>query len=58
MEKRHRRVFTPDQKFGMLQDIHSFLTVKEGLAKYQLFYSVNQTWERPATISSLSVVES
>lgn len=30
MDKRIRRVFTPEQKFAMLQDIETFLTVKEG----------------------------
>jgi hypothetical protein len=30
MDKRIRRVFMPEQKFAMLQDIETFPTVKEG----------------------------
>jgi transposase-like protein len=46
MEKRSRRVFTPEQKFAMLQDIETFPTVKAGLEKYQLSHSVYQKWKR------------
>ena len=45
-EKRPRRVFTPEQKFEILKDIETFRTVKEGLEKYQLCYSVYQKWKR------------
>lgn len=50
MEQRHRRVFTPEQKFAMLQDIETFPTVKEGLAKYQLCHSVYQKWKRQLAV--------
>jgi len=45
-EKKVRRVFTPEQKFEILKDIETFRTVKEGLEKYQLHYSVYRTWKR------------
>ena len=45
-EKKARRVFTPEQKFEILKDIQTFKTVKEGLAKYQLQYSVYRKWKR------------
>lgn len=49
-EKRIRRVFTPEQKFTMLQDIETWPTVKEGLVKYQLCHSVHQKWKRPLAV--------
>lgn len=45
-EKKVRRVFTPEQKFEILKDIETFKTVKEGLEKYQLQYSVYRKWKR------------
>lgn len=45
-EKKARRVFTPEQKFEILKDIETFKTVKEGLEKYQLQYSVYRKWKR------------
>lgn len=45
-EKKARRVFTPEQKFEILKDIQTFKTVKEGLEKYQLQYSVYRKWKR------------
>jgi transposase-like protein len=45
-EKKIRRVFTPEQKFEILRDIQTFATVKEGLEKYQLQYSVYRKWKR------------
>jgi transposase-like protein len=50
MEKRSRRVFTPEQKFAILQDIETFPTVKEGLEKYQLCHSVYQKWKRQLAV--------
>ncbi len=41
-----RRVFTPEQKFEILKDIERCETVKEGLAKHQLQYSVSRKWRR------------
>lgn len=46
VETTPRRVFTPEQKFEILQDISTFPTVKAGLAKYQLHHSVYQKWKR------------
>lgn len=45
-ERKVRRVFTPEQKFEILKDIETFRTVKEGLEKYQLQYSVYRKWKR------------
>lgn len=45
-EKKVRRIFTPEQKFEILKDIETSRTVKEGLEKYQLHYSVYRTWKR------------
>lgn len=45
-EKKPRRNFTPEQKYEILQDIHTFRTVKEGCAKYQLHDSVYRKWKR------------
>lgn len=45
-EKKVRRVFTPEQKFEILKDIETFKTVKEGLEKYRLQYSVYRKWKR------------
>jgi len=45
-EKRVRRNFTPEQKFEILKDIGTFKTVKEGLEKYPLQYSVYGKWKR------------
>lgn len=45
-EKRGKRVFTPEQKFEIIKDIETFRTVKEGLEKYQLCYSVYLKWKR------------
>ena len=45
-EKRIRRIFTPEQKFGILKDIEGGRTIKEGLGKHQLHYSVYRKWRR------------
>lgn len=45
-EKRVRRIFTPEQKFEILKDIEQFRTIKEGLEKYQLHYTVYRRWKR------------
>jgi transposase-like protein len=49
-EKRTRRVFTPEQKFAILKDIETYLTVKAGLAKYHLSHSVYQKWKRQLAV--------
>ena len=45
-EKKVRRIFTPEQKFEILKDIERCGTVKEGLAKHGLHYSVFRSWRR------------
>lgn len=50
MDRRIRRVFTPEQKFTILKDIKTFPTVKEGLEKYQLCPSIYQKWKRQLAV--------
>ena len=45
-EKKVRRYFTAEQKYQMLKDIEGCGTLKEGLEKYDLQYSVYQRWKR------------
>jgi transposase-like protein len=45
-ERKARRIFTPEQKFEILKDIERFPTIKEGLEKYQLHYTVYRRWKR------------
>jgi len=49
-EKKSRRIFTPEQKYEILQDISTFRTIKEGLAKYQLHDSVYRKWKRQVAV--------
>ena len=49
-EKTVRRVFTPEQKFEILKDIERCRTIKEGLEKYQLHYSVFRKWRRQLAV--------
>lgn len=44
--KKPRRIFTPQQKFEMLQEIEQGPTIREGLEKYDLDYSVYRRWKR------------
>ena len=44
--KKPRRIFTPHQKYEMLKQIEQHPTLKEGLAKYDLNYSVYRRWKR------------
>jgi transposase-like protein len=44
--KKPRRIFTPQQKFEMLKEIERTPTIREGLEKYQLEYSVYRRWKR------------
>lgn len=45
-EKTVRRYFNAEQKYQMLKDIEGCGTLKEGLAKYDLEYSVYRHWKR------------
>ena len=45
-EKKVRRYFTAEQRYQMLKDIEGCGTLKEGLAKYDLEYSVYRRWKR------------
>ena len=44
--RRPRRVFTPEQKLQILKDIETHATIKEGLEKYQLYFSTYRKWRR------------
>lgn len=44
--KKPRRIFTPQQKYAMLKEIERQPTLKEGLAQYDLNYSVYRRWKR------------
>ena len=44
--KKPRRIFTPHQKYEILKEIEQCPTLKEGLAKYHLNYSVYRRWKR------------
>src|SRR5208283_1690238 len=44
--KRAKRVFTPEQKFDILKDIERAASVKEGLERHSLSYSVYRKWKR------------
>ena len=44
--KKPRRIFTPHQKYEMLKEIERHPTLKEGLAKYDLNYTVYRRWKR------------
>ena len=45
-EKKVRRYFNAEQRYQILRDIEGCGTVKEGLAKYDLQYSVYRRWKR------------
>ena len=45
-EKKVRRYFNAEQRYQILKDIEACGTVKEGLGKYDLQYSVYQRWKR------------
>ena len=44
--KKPRWIFTPHQKYEMLKEIERHPTLKEGLAKYDLNYTVYRRWKR------------
>lgn len=44
--KKTKRIFIPEQKFEILKDIDQQPTIKAGLEKYQLNYSVYRKWKR------------
>jgi transposase-like protein len=44
--RKARRIFTPEQKFEILKDIERCATIREGLVKHGLHYSVFRTWRR------------
>jgi len=48
--KKPRRVFTPEQKFEIIQDIERGATITAGLEKYQLQYSLYRKWKRQLAI--------
>ena len=48
--KKPRRIFTPQQKYEMLKEIERTPTIREGLEKYQLEYSVYHRWKRQVEV--------
>lgn len=48
--KKPRRIFTPQQKFEMLKGIEQGPTIREGLEKYDLDYSVYRRWKRQVEV--------
>ena len=56
-EKKVRRIFTPEQKFEILKDIERCGTVKEGLAKHGLQYSVFRSWRRQLEVGVRAITE-
>jgi transposase-like protein len=49
-EKKVRRIFTPEQKFEILKDIERCATIKEGLEKHQIHYSMYGKWKRQLAV--------
>lgn len=45
-QRKPRRYFTPEQKFEILKDIEKFATIREGLEKHDLSYTVYRKWQR------------
>ncbi len=45
-KKKAKRFFTPEQKFEILKDIDSSASIKEGLEKHSLQYSLYRKWKR------------
>ena len=45
-EKKVRRYFNAEQRYQILKDIETCGTVKEGLEKHDLQYSVYRRWKR------------
>jgi len=45
-EKKMRRYFNAEQRYEILKDIEGCGTVKEGLEKHDLQYSVYRRWKR------------
>lgn len=43
--KKIRRIFSPEQKLEILKDIEKHPTIREGLEKHQLGYSVYRKWQ-------------
>jgi len=46
MSEKVKRYFSPEQKYEMIKDIETYETIKEGLEKYDLQYSVFRRWRR------------
>ena len=48
--KKPRRIFTPQQKFEMLEDIKQQPTIRAGLAKYPIHSSMYRRWKRQVEV--------
>lgn len=46
INKKPRRVFTPEQKYEILKDIEQCRTIREGLQKHNIASSVYNRWKR------------
>lgn len=53
-----RRNFSPEQKYEMVKDIESQATIREGLGKYGLQYSVYRRWKRQLEVGIRSSLRS
>ena len=45
-KRKAKRFFTPEQKFEILKDVEKASSVKEGLERHALSYSVYRKWKR------------
>ena len=48
--KKPRRIFTPQQKFEMLEEIKQQPTIRAGLAKYPIHSSMYRRWKRQVEV--------
>jgi transposase-like protein len=46
VQRKPKRIFTPEQKFQILSDIDRCLSIKDGLAKHQITSSLYYKWKR------------
>jgi transposase-like protein len=45
-QRKVRRYFTPEQKFEILKDIEKCRTIKEGLERHGICYTVYSKWQK------------
>ena len=49
-ERKTRRIFSPEQKFEIIKDIERCATIKEGLEKHEIHYSMYGKWKRQLAV--------